>query len=88
MPVVGPVGEDKELLMGECGMEMVAAGHCKGEEDDHTQALAAQEVYSKEFGKKDGKYSEALFAAVNWISEFDGAVQLAGMDLCSCDPGS
>ena len=73
--------------MGEHGKEMVAARHYKGEEDDHTQSLAAQEAYSKEFGK-EGVYSEALFAAVNWILEFDGALQLEGMDLCSCDPGS
>ena len=74
--------------MGEHGKEIVAVEHYKGEQDDHTQALAAQEAYSKGFGKKEEVYSEALFAAVDQILEFDGAVQLEGMDLCSCDPGS
>ena len=51
--------------MGDHGKEIVAVEHYKGEQDDHTQALAAQEAYSKGFGKKEEVYSEALFAAVD-----------------------
>lgn len=88
MPVVGSV-EDKGRKEEEHGKEGVAAWHYKGEEDAHNRVLAAaQEAYSKEFGKKERALSETLFAAANWVLEFDGALQLEGMDQRSCDPES